>query len=99
PRDHLETVRFDLLNDLTKVRDRESDVIDSRPSCASCWSLLPEEDEHVRELHYVCVVRTELDGRPTQRVDEELLLCIDIRRFQMMVTVDDWSVLGDIQLG
>ncbi len=99
-RNHLEAVRLDLVDDRAKVRHREADVVHRRADGAAGRRLHgPEEDQDVRELDDFLLIGAELHHRSAERVDEELLLRVHVRRVQVVVAVDDRAVLGDEQLG
>ena len=72
---------------------REPDVVHRRPLAAAGRLLVPEEDEHVRELDDVHLLRTEFDSRAAERVGEELQMRRDVARGDVMMAVDDRPVL------
>src|SRR6185295_17008950 len=80
----------------TKIRHGEADVIHRAASRAGGRRRRVEEDQDVREPHDL--PRADFHDRAAERVDEELLLGVDVRRVQVVMTVDDGSILRSEQL-
>jgi hypothetical protein len=95
-RHHSIAVCLDLVHDLAQIRYRKPDVIERAAFGGTAWHSRVQEDEDIGKLDDV--ERPSLDRRPAERIDPEFLVLIDAGRVEMMMPVDNRTVLGDQDL-
>jgi len=75
-------------------------MIDGRSSSTSGRRLIgTKEDQDVGEPDDLRVAGADLDERSAERIDEKFLLGVQIGGVQMVMAIDDRSVLGRDKLG
>ena len=97
-RDHLVAAGFELVDRLPQVRHREPEMIDRASAAPARRHSGVHEQQRVRELHDLPVLRADRDGRAAQRVDPELFVIGHARDNEVVMAVDDWAILGRQQL-